>query len=157
MNDVEKAKAVFYYVRDHIKYAIGGSGFFTQASKVFDIGYGDCGTKTNAHIALLRAASISARMHGAMADASVLKDFMPKWIYNAATKKSCKDYHFWTECYINDRWISCDALLDQTLYEKCIEKNILTKEIIPNNDWDGKSDFTPLKTWILEDFGTKPS
>jgi len=99
MNDVEKAKAIFFYIRDHIKYAVGGAGFYTQASKVFDIGYGDCGSKTNAHMALLRTANIPTRMHGTMADASVLKDFMPKWLYNAATKKSCKDCHFWTECF----------------------------------------------------------
>ena len=102
MNDAEKAKTIFYFVRDNIKYAVGGSGLITPASKVFKIGYCDCGTKTNAHIALLRATKIPARMHGSMADASVLEDFMPKWLYNAATKKSCKDYHFWTECYIGD-------------------------------------------------------
>lgn len=157
MNEIEKARAVFFYVRDNIKYAVGGAGFFSHASKVFKIGYGDCGSKTNAHMALLHAVNIPTRMHGAMADASVLKDFMPKWIYNLATRKSCRDYHFWTECYLNDRWVACDALLDQPLYEKCIEKSILTKEIMPSNDWDGKSDFTPLKSWIIEDFGTRPS
>ena len=157
MNVHEKAKTIFYWVRDNIKYAVMGGGYATKASKVLKIGYGDCGTKTNAHIALLRAAKIPARMHAGMADASVLEKILPKWMYKMATKKDCRDYHFWTECYINDRWIACDGLIDERLYENGIKEGIFSKDKIPTNDWNGRDDFSPLKPWILEDFGFKPS
>ncbi len=155
-NEEEKARKIFYYARDHIRYALMGSGIATKASITAKIGYGDCGTKTNFHIALLRAAGIPARMRGIMVEISVLKGMIPGFLY-FMVEKAKEDFHFWPECYLQGKWIACEGLFDQELYKVAITEGLVTKELIPSIDWDGKSNLVLLEPWKTEDFGNKPS
>ena len=155
-NEEEKARRVFYYARDHIRFALMGSGIATKASMTAKIGYGDCGTKTNFHIALLRAVGIPARMRGIMAEISVLKGMIPGFLY-FMVEKAKEDFHFWPECYLRGKWIACEGLFDQELYDGALREGLLTKELIPSIDWDGKSRLVLLEPWKTEDFGNKPS
>jgi transglutaminase-like putative cysteine protease len=123
--EVEIARGIYYCVRDGIKYAVGGSGLETKASRTVRVGYGDCGTKTNVHIALLRAAGIPARMRASKADALVIKDFLPIAMYKLFERSGKEDFHFWPECYISERWIACDALMDNKAYEGGIAKRAI--------------------------------
>ena len=61
--------------------------------------------------------------------------------------------HFWPECYIGDKWISCEAFLDKPLYEGMLQKGLITKKQVPTIDWDGKTDLIVLSPWIVEDCG----
>ena len=49
---VEKARRIFNYVRDRVRFSIAYSR--STASQTIKRGYGDCVSKTNAQIALLR-------------------------------------------------------------------------------------------------------
>ena len=153
----EKARRIFYFIRDNIRFAVMGSGVGTTASRTTRIGYGDCGTKTNVHISLLRGAGIPARMRAIMADVSVLKGIMPGFMYYVGEKFSKEDFHFWPECYLSGKWIACEGLLDKKLYEGVLKNGLLTKEQIPGIDWDGETDLVLLEGWKTEDLGYKPS
>lgn len=155
-DDEEKAKRVFYYARDRIRFAFMGSGIATKASVTAGIEYGDCGTKTNFHIALLRAAGIPARMGGIMAEISVLKGMIPGFLY-FIVEKAREDFHFWPECYLHGKWIACEGLFDRDLYEGALREGLLRKQLIPSIDWDGKSSLVLLEPWKTKDLGSKPS
>jgi hypothetical protein len=61
--------------------------------------------------------------------------------------------HFWTECYLEGHWISCEALLDNPLYEGMLEQGHITRNQIPTIDWNGEKDLIVLKPWITSDRG----
>ena len=155
-NEEEKARNIFYYARDHIRFALMGSGIAMKASITAKMGYGDCGTKTNFHIALLRAAGIPARMRGIMAKISVLKGMIPGFLY-FMVEKAKEDFHFWPECYLRGRWIACEGLFDQELYEGALKEGLVTRELIPGIEWDGRSNLVLLEPWKTVDLGDKPS
>jgi hypothetical protein len=155
--DREKAVEIFLYTRDNVKYALLGSGADAAASETAENGYGDCGTKTNVHVALLRAAGIPARVQGIMADVAVLQGLIPDWLYSLSMRFYKEDFHFWPECYLDGSWIACEGLLDRALYEGALRKGLFTREHIPTIEWDGETDLVLLAGWKTKDLGHKPS
>jgi transglutaminase-like putative cysteine protease len=153
----EKAKRIFYHVRDGIRFALIGSGVEITASKTARIGYGDCGSKTNLQIALLRATGIPARMRAIMAEVTVLQGLIPDLVYTVSTRFYKEDFHFWPECYIDGEWIACEGLFDKTLYEAALRKGLFTPQQIPTIDWDGETSLVLLHAWRTKDLGSKPS
>ena len=147
-SDREKALAIFYWVRDNIKFSL--SDVDASATQTLKNGYGECANKTSLHMALLRSIGIPARMHVSLAKREPLQPIIPKFVYN---KISDNASHFWPECYIDDKWISCEALLDKPLYDALIKANKITTEQIPTIDWNGKEDLIVLKYWIVEEKG----
>jgi transglutaminase-like putative cysteine protease len=148
----EKALKTFYYVRDNIRFSMAYSR--SKASQILQLGYGECLTKTNAHVALLRAAGIPARMHWVMVQANVLRGLITDFMFRFLAAEVS---HFWAECYLRGHWISCEAFLDRPLYEGMLTQGLITKEQIPTIDWDGKNDLILLKTWITNDRGSVSS
>jgi transglutaminase-like putative cysteine protease len=147
----ERAQSVFRYVRDDIRFSLAYSR--SRASQTLRKGYGDCGSKTNAQIALLRALGIPARLRWVLARTQVLKGLVEEFVYRHLPPQAS---HFWCECLLGDRWISCEALLDRPLYEGMIQSGLATAEQIPSIDWDGVSDLVLLTPWIVEDRGRLP-
>jgi transglutaminase-like putative cysteine protease len=139
-------------VRDEIRFGINATK--TNATRVLRLRAGECGTKTNLQIALLRAVGIPARFHVTRCKSESLRGIVPNWLANRMPSVVS---HFWCECLLDGRWVSCDALLDRPLYESLLEKGQINLEQIPTIDWDGKSDLIPLKSWIVEDRGTLAS
>ena len=156
-DETEKARKIFFYIRDHVRFALGGGGFKAKASRTVQARYGDCATKTNVHIALLRAVGIPARMRSTMVQVSFLKDILPGVLYRVSTKCYTKDFHFWAECYLCGRWISCDSLLDKAFYEGGLQKGLFTKKQIPSIVWNGNVDLLTLEEWKTKDMGCRPS
>ncbi len=64
--------------------------------------------------------------------------------------------HFWAECYLDGRWVSCEALLDRSLYEGMLRAGLIAEAQIPTIDWDGHSDRVLLAPWITEELGHLP-
>lgn len=156
-NEVERAKRIFYYARDTIRFALVGSGIDIRASKTAEIGYGDCGSKTNFHMALLRAAGIPARVRGIMAEFSVLKGIVPGFISYFSERFYKEDFHLWPECYLAGSWVACEALFDKELYKGALRMGLFTEKQIPSIDWDGENDCVLLEEWTTKDLGYKPS
>jgi len=151
-NPKETALSIFYFVRDHVPY-IGGP--IVKASQTLKIGNGFCVTKSNLQVALLRAVNIPARYHVAHLRKDILIGIIPgietDEIHDVIT------YHPWCECYLSDKWISCEALFEKALIDKIFNKGIHGKEDIPIIDWDGENDLNIVTPWKIEDKGTYDS
>jgi hypothetical protein len=148
----EKALRVFDYVRDNIRFSLAYS--HSTASQTLKRGYGECGNKTNAQVALLRAAGIPARFRWVLAKTEILRHLIADFVFKNMPAIAS---HFWCECCLNGKWISCESLLDKPLYDGMLREGLVTKEQVPTIDWDGKTDFVLLKPWIAEDRGHLPS
>jgi hypothetical protein len=144
----EKAVKIFDFVRDTIRFSMAFSR--SKASQILKHGYGDCATKTNVQVAMLRAVGIPTRMRWVMAQAKVLQGLIADFILRSMPPEAS---HFWAECYIEGHWISCETLLDKPLYDGMLKQGLITKEQIPTIDWDGEHDLIILKPWITNDRG----
>lgn len=149
---VEKALRIFYYVRERVRFGIAYSR--SKASKTLKKGYGDCVSKTNVQVALLRAVRIPARFRKAKAESVTLHYLIADFVYKQMPPTAS---HFWPECFLNEKWISCEAFFDKPLYEGMLKKGIITKEQVKTIDWDGKTDLIILEAWITEYLGSVPS
>lgn len=145
----EKAVKIFYYVRDGIRFSLAYSR--SKASQTLRKGYGECGNKTNAQVALLRAVGIPARFRWVQAMTVVLHHLVEDFVYKNMPPVAS---HFWCECHLNDKWVSCELLLDKLLYDGMRKQGLVTKEQVPTIDWDGKTDLVLLGPWITEDRGS---
>jgi transglutaminase-like putative cysteine protease len=144
----QAALRVFRYVRDQVRFSLAYSR--SRASQTLARKYGDCGDKTNAQVALLRALDIPARLRWVLARTDVLKGLAAGFAHRKLPRHRS---HFWCECLLNGRWVACDALLDRPLYEGMIRSGLATTAQIPTIDWDGISDLVLLAPWIVEDRG----
>ncbi len=142
----EAALSIFNFVRDQIPF-MGGP--VVKASKTLKLGNGFCVTKSNLQVALLRAVNIPARYHVAHLRKDILIGIIPGIetddIHDVIT------YHPWCECYLSDKWISCEALFEKALVDKIYNEGIHRKEDMPIIDWDGESDLSTVTAWKIED------
>lgn len=148
----EAAINIFHFVRDKIIFMVCEG---SKASETLKIGFGDCGTKTNLQVALLRAVNIPARFHLASLTKECLKGIVSESAYKLSPDVITD--HPWCECYLSKKWISCDTLFDKALVEGIYENGIYTKQELPTIDWDGENDLNTVTTWMIEDKGTVPS
>jgi len=144
----EMATRIFDFARDTIRFSMAFSK--SKASQILRLGYGECITKTNVQVALLRAVGIPARMRWVMAQTKVLNGLVAGVVLRSMPPEAS---HFWTECHLAGQWISCEALLDKPLYEGMLKQGLITKDQIPTIDWDGETDLVILKPWITSDRG----
>ena len=145
----EMALSIFQFVRDQIKFMMNYED--DKASDTLTKGYGDCGTKTNLQVALLRSINIPARFHFVSLYKKSIKGIVSKLFYLLSPKVI--PYHPWCECYLSDKWIACDTLLDKPLVNNIYKNGIFTKEDIKTIDWDGEHDLNTMTNWIVEDKG----
>ncbi len=148
----EAALKIFRFVRDEIVFGISDSR--TRASQTLKSRAGECGTKTNLHVALLRASGIPARFHVSRCRSEALKGVIPNWLL---TRMPPVVSHFWPEAYIFGRWVACEGLFDKRLYQALLGHGDLERQQIPTIEWDGDSNLVLLKHWIVEDLGTLAS
>jgi hypothetical protein len=144
----EEALKIFYHVRDNVHFSLAYSR--SKASQILKRGYGECGNKTNAQVAMLRAVGIPARYRWVQAKTAVLDHLIEDFVYKHMPSVAS---HFWCQCYLNGKWVSCEILFDKLLYDGMLKEGLLTKEQVPTIDWDGKTDLILLKPWITEDCG----
>lgn len=145
----EMALNIFYFVRDEIRYLMPYGD--NKASDTLVNKFGDCGSKTNLQVALLRAVNIPARYHIAALSKECIKGTVSPLFYRLSPE--IIPYHPWCECYLSDKWIKCDTLYDKALVEVLLKKGILTKEDIPTIEWDGETDLNTMTKWMIEDKG----
>ena len=150
-NTKEMAKSIFRFVRDDIKFMMIYEE--NKASDTLAIRCGDCGTKTNIQVALLRAMGIPARYHIAALKKECIKGLVSKFFYIATSK--IIPNHPWCECYLSGNWIACDTLLDSKLISNAYRKGIISHVDIPGIDWDGEHDLNTMVKWIVEDKGIR--
>jgi len=128
--DREKAVALFYFVRDEIKfnpYAAGDLLEYNKASVVLERGHGFCYQKAIVLVALARVVGIPARLGFAdIRNQRLSQKFLERMF-------GCNRlvYHGWAELYIDGKWVMATPAYD---LEMCRENHFIPV------DFDGVND-----------------
>jgi len=152
-DNVEKAKALFYFVRNEIKYNIYVDKYeadFFKASSTLARKEGYCVQKAVLLAALARASGIPARLGFAKLINHAMPDKLRNWLTS-----NILPFHGFNELYLNGKWVKATATFDLKTCER--------GKIIPT-EFDGVHDsmFHPrdldgnLHMEYLEFYGSFP-
>jgi transglutaminase-like putative cysteine protease len=126
----EKAVALFYYVRDQVRfnpYSAGEVYEYNRATLVLERGHGFCYQKAILLAALARASGIPARLGFAdIRNHRLSERFLEKMFGNNVLV-----YHGWTEMLIDGKWVRATPAYD---LEMCLEHGYVPVE------FDGTAD-----------------
>ncbi len=128
----ELSKALFYFVRDQIKYTVGN--WSKKASYTLKHRHGTCTNNANLMVALCRACGIPAG-YGVMdvVGPEYFGEIVPPRLSRTVAKKS---KHVYCYVYQNDKWVKCDPSDDEPL-------SINTQHLNPQSniiEWNGIND-----------------
>jgi hypothetical protein len=127
----EAAIRIFSFARDGIPYCADfvdakGSHALGRDVRLYM-------SKAKLQIALLCAVAIPARYHRADVEKDAPKDLVLNIAYRDFSDTVWANR--WCECYLSQRWLSCEAVFDEALYQGAIAKGLYTGEQIPTIDW----------------------
>jgi hypothetical protein len=106
--------AIYEFVRNDIVFGYNTLDAL-PASRVLRDGYGQCNTKANVLMALLRAVDIPCRLRGSTIRKALQRGFVPAWAYPLAPQSIL---HTWVEVSFEDRWIGLEGvILDDPLIQ----------------------------------------
>lgn len=120
----DRIKALFYYVRDDIKFQFPDEGDFVPASQTIKYGYGQCNNKTILYLALCRAIGIEARAHFSLIDKSIQRGLIKGLLYWVFPQKIS---HCWLEVKINSNWFPIDSYINDTEYYNAAKMKLREK------------------------------
>jgi len=125
----DKAKSLFYWVRDEIKYnpflAMEALENF-RASRTLERGQGFCIEKAAVLAAFARAVGIPARLHFADIRNYLVSDKLLK-----VMNTNLFSYHGYTELYIKEKWVKATPAFDLKM---CHKNRIIPVEFDGQND-----------------------
>lgn len=131
-NDVEKAKALFYFVRDEIKYnpyVLHNLVEHNKASGTLSRKEGYCVQKAILLAALARGVAIPARL----GFADIRNHIIPQKLLELMHGSNLFIYHGYCELYIGQKWVKATPAFD---LEMCQKHHIIPVE------FDGKNNAT---------------
>jgi hypothetical protein len=149
----EASQRIFRFVRDTIPFN-ATLDIWQKASQTLGKKVVDYCNKINVQVALLRAVGVPARCHLVRVEKEVLQPFIPRFLYNRLPSPVG---HFWCECSLGEKWVTCETLFDRPLYQGMLAAGLITRAQIPTIDWDGERDLVLFRPWIVEDIGPYPS
>lgn len=117
----DKIAAIFYYVRDDIKFQFPDEGDFVKASQTIKYGYGQCNNKTILYLALCKATGIEARIHFSLIDKKIQRGLIKGLFYWIIPKKIS---HSWLEVHVNDNWFNIDSYINDIEYYNVAKKTL---------------------------------
>ena len=117
MSEKDKVKNIYDYVKDDVKFGYNTDDSIS-ASEVLDDGYGQCNTKANLFMALLRAVGIPNRMHGFTIHKALQKGAITGIWYRLSPKNIL---HSWVEVYVNGEWFNLEGLILDAAYLKALQ------------------------------------
>lgn len=158
----ERIGAVYAFVRDEIGFGYNASDDL-PASKVLADGYGQCNTKTNLLMALLRAVGVPCRFHGATVAKALQKGVVPAFVYPIAPASIL---HGFAEVHFEGRWLALEGVILDAPYLEGLRARFPNERdaflgygagteslSAPANEWRGEPTFVQ-RTGIDADFGT---
>ena len=165
LDDYDKIGAAYQFVKNKIIFGYNESDDIL-ASSVLSDGYGQCNTKGNLLMALLRGLSIPCRFHGFTIDQKLQKGAIPAYVFWLAPKYII---HSWVEVYFDGRWINLEGFILDEQYLTSLQQTfsqtrndfcgfgVATKCFSsPDTDWRGTDTYIQ-KEGIHEDFGVYDS
>lgn len=123
----EKIENIFYYVRDNIKFGFTKDGDLITASKIIDLGYGQCNNKSNLFISLCKSVNIPARIHFSLIKKEIQKGLFTGIAYKMMPKEIS---HSWIEVQLDNKWIKIDSYINDFQYFNEAKKEL------ENKKWD---------------------
>lgn len=146
LDEFNKIGAAYDFVKDEIKFGYNNSDDI-PASEVLADGYGQCNTKSNLLMALLRGLGIKCRFHGFTIEQQLQKGAIPAYVFWLAPKYII---HSWVEVYFNGRWVNLEGFILDRQYLNALQikfsqiKNefcgygVATQCLSsPNTEWQG--------------------
>lgn len=107
LSEPEKIGGIYTYVRDQVPFGYNVSDDL-PASRVLADGYGQCNTKTTLLMALLRAAGVMCRFHGATIHKRLQKGVINGIFYALAPRDII---HSWAEVWFQGRWTALEGVI----------------------------------------------
>lgn len=161
LNEFDKIGAAYQFVKDEILFGYNRSDDIS-ASEVLSDGYGQCNTKGNLLMALLRGLGIECRFHGFTIEQTLQKGAIPSYVFILAPRYII---HSWVEVKYDDRWVNLEGFILDDKYLTSIQEKfkqvegdfcgygIATKCLsTPDTNWQGKDTYIQ-KEGIHDDFG----
>lgn len=107
LDEFDRIGAIYDFVRDEIGFGYNESDNL-PASRVLADGYGQCNTKTNLLMALLRSSGLPCRFHGATIHKKLQKGVVEGLFYRLAPENIL---HTWTEVRSEGRWVGLEGVI----------------------------------------------
>lgn len=160
LSTFERIGAAYSFVKDEIEFGYNASDSLA-ASDVLNDGYGQCNTKGNLLMALLRGLDIKARFHGFTIDKSLQKGAIPTWLYALAPQRIL---HSWVEVYFEDSWVPLEGFILDPAYLKALQARFPNQKAFcgfaagtpnlqePDVEWRGQPTYIQ-REGIVDDFG----
>jgi hypothetical protein len=105
----DKIAAIFYYVRDDIKFQFPAEGDLVKASRIIEYDYGQCNNKTTLSLALCKAVGIEARVHFSLIHKEIQRGLITGLFYWIIPETIS---HSWLEVKVNNRWFRIDSYIN---------------------------------------------
>lgn len=153
--------AIYQFVKDEIPFGYNHSDDIV-ASQVLADGYGQCNTKGNLLMALLRAIGIECRFHGFTIEKELQNGAIPSILIGITP-----DYilHSWVEVRMDNQWLNLEGFILDKEYLYAVQSmfcqvsgsfsgyGIATNCLsAPKVEWDGTDTYIQ-KEGIHDDFG----
>lgn len=142
--DLERAIAIFNYVRDEIKYRF--DHWNIRASTTLERKSGMCANKANLQVALLRATGIPAGYGSMIIKKEALRPVATDELYDLTTDVT---NHIYCQCFVGDKWTRADTTVDRELFQAAYTN----KEGGEYLEWKGVEDIQMSRLFIIDDLG----
>ncbi len=160
LSPYDRIGAAYTFVKDEIRFGYNRSDDLI-ASEVLRDGYGQCNTKGNLLVALLRALGIPTRFHGFTIDKALQKGAIPSWLFPLAPARIL---HSWVEVQWDGKWLPLEGFILHKDYLKSVQERfpdatsfcgfgVATDDLQnPQVEWSGTPTYIQ-REGIAEDFG----
>lgn len=160
LSPYDRIASAYGFVKDEILFGYNRSDSI-PASEVLQNGYGQCNTKGNLLVALLRHLEVPARFHGATIYKTLQKGAIPPWLYPLAPTKIL---HSWVEIRWQEQWLPLEGFILDRAYLSALQQRFpnatrfcgygaATLDLQqPDVEWAGKPTFIQ-REGIADDFG----
>lgn len=160
LDPFDRIGAVYDFVRNEIPFGYNRCDDL-PASEVLRDGYGQCNTKGNLLVALLRGSGLAARFHGFTIDKALQRGAIPELVYRLAPRRIL---HSWVEVELEGEWIALEGFILDDAYLRALQREHPGKERFcgygvatsslhsPEVEWRGRPTFIQ-REGIVDDFG----
>ncbi len=161
LSEHRRIAAAYAFVKDEISFGYNRSDDL-RASEVLRDGYGQCNTKGNLLVALLRGLRVPCRVHGFTIHKALQKGAIPGWMFPFAPSRIL---HSWVEVRHRDDWIPLEGFILDRAYLSALQARfaevsggfcgygVATTDLQnPGVEWTGAPTFIQ-REGIADDFG----
>ena len=161
LDDYHKIGQIYHFVKDHILFGYNRRDDIS-ASAVLADGYGQCNTKGNLLMALLRAVGVPCRFHGFTIEKSLQKGAIPSWLFPLTPRLII---HSWVEVQYDGKWLNLEGFIIDADFLRAVQQRFPTSKknfcgygiatqnlMAPEVEWQGKSTYIQQQG-IVDDFG----